>query len=527
MKEAFLFVNYSLQTGFISGKSFGIKKMKTVNNAKKYIIAIDQSTSASKVILFNKKAELVHRITIPHKQFYPEPGFVEHDAVEIFKNVKESLKKVLAETNTQENEVTGIAITNQRETTLIWDKTTGMPVANAAVWQCQRGAAFCKDLIENGYSEKIRQKTGLIIDPYFSASKLRWFMKNVNGLPEKAAKGDLLMGTMDSWLLYKLSGGKVHATDYSNACRTMLFNIHTLLWDDELIQLFGLNSNMFPEVKFSNEILGYTSPEIGFENPIPIAGLLGDSHAALFGQNCFEPGMAKSTYGTGSSMMMNIGEKPLAAPEGLVTSIGYGRNQKIDYVFEGNIHCTGDTINWLKNEIGLISDSSETEPLANSVENNNGVYLVPAFVGLGAPYWDNDARATISGMLRNTAKAHIVRAALESIAYQVKDLVSLMEEKGKIPLKELRVDGGPTRNSFLMQFQADMLNRKVVVSEIEEISALGSTFMAGLATGFWKNLEEIKVLRKAGKTFQPEMKKEKITELYAGWKKAVERTRMK
>jgi glycerol kinase len=273
--------------------------------------------------------------------------------------------------------------------------------------------------------------------------------------------------------------------------------------------------------------MGYTSSETGFKNPVPIAGLLGDSHAALFGQNCFETGMAKSTYGTGSSIMMNIGEQPLSAPEGLVTSVGYGCNSRIQFVFEGNIHCTGDTVNWLRNEVQLISDSSETEALASSVETNNGVYFVPAFVGLGAPYWDNDARASISGMPRNTTKAHIVRAALESIAYQVKDLVSLMEEKGAIPLKELRVDGGPTRNNFLMQFQSDMLNRKVVVSDIEEISALGSAFMAGLATGFWESLEEIKTLRKAGKVYQPGMEKEKITELYAGWKKAVERTRFK
>lgn len=332
---------------------------------------------------------------------------------------------------------------------------------------------------------------------------------------------------MDSWLLYKLTAGQVHATDYSNACRTMLFNIKTLQWDNELIELFGLNKNMFPEVKFSDEVFGNTSPEIVFNKPIPIAGLLGDSHAALFGQNCFEPGMAKSTYGTGSSMMMNIGEKAEKAPDGLVTSIGYACNKQVQYVFEGNIHCTGDTLNWLKNEVELISDSKEIEPLATSVENNNDVYLVPAFVGLGAPYWDNEARASLSGMPRNTNKAHIVRAAVESIAYQVKDLVTLMEEKGNIPLKELRADGGPTRNNFLMQFQSDMLNRKVVASNIEEISALGTTFMTGLATGFWKNLEEIKSLRKAGTKFTPNMCTKKNIELYKGWKKAVERTRLK
>ena len=332
---------------------------------------------------------------------------------------------------------------------------------------------------------------------------------------------------MDSWLLFKLSRGKVHATDYSNACRTMLFNIHTLKWDSEIIDIFDLNGLQFPDVQFSDEVFGHTSPSVVFDTPLPISGLIGDSHGALFGQNCFTPGMAKSTYGTGSSMMMNIGEKPLVSPKGLVTSIGYGLNNKIQYVFEGNIHCTGDTLNWLKNEVQLINDVAETEVLAKSVENNNGVYLVPAFVGLGAPYWDNQARASISGMPRNTNKAHIVRAALESIAFQVKDLVSLMEEKGGIPLQELRVDGGPTRNNFLMQFQSDMLSREVACSDIEEISALGATFLAGLATGFWKNLEEIKALRKPGNTFQPKMKTETRTNLYSGWKKAVERTRLK
>ena len=494
---------------------------------KKYILAIDQSTSASKFILFNKRAELVKRVSIAHQQFYPQQGFVEHDGEEIFNNVVKGMEQVVKEASVSPDEIAGISITNQRETSLIWDKTTGLPVANAAVWQCQRGAAFCKEMLETEWNETIRNKTGLKIDPYFSASKLRWLMKNVNGLQEKAKKGNLLLGTMDSWLLYKLSGKKVHATDYSNACRTMLFNINTLEWDVEICKLFNLNLTMFPELKFSDEIFGYTSPSVVFENPIPISGLIGDSHGALFGQNCFTPGMAKSTYGTGSSMMMNIGEKPLPAPDGLVTSVGYSRDKKIHYVFEGNIHCTGDTINWLKNEVQLISSASETEPLATSVENNNGVYLVPAFVGLGAPYWDNEARACLSGMPRNTTKAHIVRAALESISYQVKDLVSLMEEKGGIPLKELRVDGGPTRNNFLMQFQSDILNREVVCSDIEEISALGATFLAGLAIGFWKDLDEIQALRKAGKTFLPEMKKEKITGLYSGWKKAVERTRMK
>ena len=492
----------------------------------KYLLAIDQSTSASKAMLFNNKAELVHRVSIAHQQFYPQPGFVEHDALEIFNNVVEAMKQVLAESSVKEDKIAGISITNQRETSLIWNKNTGLPIANAAVWQCQRGADFCRQLINDGKENTIREKTGLLIDPYFSASKLRWLINQTPGAKEMAQNGELLLGTMDSWLLWKLTAGKAHATDYSNACRTLLFNIKTLNWDEELIELFDLSPSMFPEVKFSNEIFGETSTEVLFKQPIPISGLLGDSHAALFGQNCFLPGMAKATYGTGSSIMMNIGNQPLPAPKGLVTSIGFGMDGKVDYVFEGNIHCTGDTINWLKNELQLINNAAETEELAASVENSNGVYLVPAFVGLGAPYWDNEARASITGMSRNSGKAHVVRAALESIAYQVKDLCDLMVNEGRIKLTELRVDGGPTRNNFLMQFQSDVLGRAVVRSTIEEVSALGAAFMAGLATGFWKNLEEIKNLYSSDITFEPEMNEYTVDELYSGWKKAVERTRL-
>jgi len=436
------------------------------------------------------------------------------------------MQEVLLKAGKQASDLAVVSITNQRETSLIWDKNTGKPIANAAVWQCQRGKDYCKSLIDEGFSSKISEKTGLIIDPYFSASKLRWIINHVEGAKEKAQNGDLLLGTMDSWLLWKLTNGKVHATDFSNACRTMLFNINTLKWDEELISLFDLHPSMFPEVKFSDQIFGTTEPSVVFDVPVAIAGLLGDSHAALFGQNCFEPGMAKATYGTGSSIMMNIGNKPLAAPAGLVTSIGYGRAGKIDYVFEGNIHCTGDTINWLVNDAEIISNAVESEQLALSVHDNNQVYFVPAFVGLGAPYWDNQARACISGMARNTKKAHIVRAALESIAYQIKDLIDLMVENATIPFREMRVDGGPTRNNFLMQFQSDMLRQEVVRSNIEEISALGSAFMAGLACGFWKDLDEIKSLRKVDKTFTPNMPSEDIEKLYSGWKLAIKRARL-
>ncbi|TNF44286.1 MAG: glycerol kinase, partial [Bacteroidetes bacterium] len=494
--------------------------MNSQEKQGKYILAIDQSTSATKVMLFDVCANLVHRLSYPHQQYYPADGFVEHDPVEILENTINGMTEILRVKGIKATDLAVVSITNQRETSLIWDKTTGKPIANAAVWQCQRGKDFCKSLNEQGYGEKIRLKTGLIIDPYFSASKLRWIINNIDGAKEKAKNGDLLLGTMDSWLLWKLTNGKVHATDYSNACRTMLFNINTLKWDEELIALFNLYPSMFPEVKFSDQVFGYTEPSVVFDVPVAIAGLLGDSHAALFGQNCLEPGMAKATYGTGSSIMMNIGNEPLTAPSGLVTSVGYSRAGKIDFVFEGNIHCTGDTINWLVNDAGLISSSDESEQLALSVNNNNQVYFVPAFVGLGAPYWDNKARASISGMARNTKNAHIVRAALESIAYQIKDLIDLMVENASFPFRDLRVDGGPTRNNFLMQFQSNMLRKEVVRSNIEEVSALGSAFMAGLAVGFWENLEEIKSLRKADKTYKPVMPANEVERLYSGWKMA-------
>lgn len=498
--------------------------MHSTEKQEKFILAIDQSTSATKVMLFDTLASLVRRVSLPHQQFYPEAGFVEHDPEEIFENTVKGMTEIFQFAGLKASDLAVVSITNQRETSLIWDKNTGKPIANAAVWQCQRGTEFCNYLNEKGFGPTIRQKTGLIIDPYFSASKLRWIINHVSGAKEKAKNGDLLLGTMDSWLLWKLTNGKVHATDYSNACRTMLFNINTLQWDDELISLFDLHPSMFPEVKFSDQIFGTTDPEVVFDTPVAISGLLGDSHAALFGQNCFEPGMAKATYGTGSSIMMNIGNQPLTSPEGLVTSIGWGRAGAIDYVFEGNIHCTGDTINWLINDAGMIANAAESETLALSVKDNNQVYFVPAFVGLGAPYWDNQARACISGMARNTKKAHIVRAALESIAYQVKDLIDLMVENASIPFCEMRVDGGPTRNNFLMQFQSDMLRKEVVRSNIEEISALGSALMAGLAIGFWNNMDEIQELRKVDKKFEPCMLKQDVERLYDGWKIAVKRS---
>jgi glycerol kinase len=492
----------------------------------KYLLAIDQSTSATKIMLFNHSAELVERVSLPHRQYYPHAGFVEHDPVEIFNNTLEGIQILVQQAKVAESEMAGIAITNQRETAMIWDRDTGEPVCNAAVWQCQRGVPYCNELKASKKGEFIQSKTGLIIDPYFSASKLKWMVDHVEGVNAKMEKGKLMAGTMDSWLVWKLTGHQIHVTDYSNASRTMLLNLESLDWDEDMIKLFSLDRSMLPALSYSDEVAGYTDPNVIFNKPIPIAGLMGDSHAALFGQHCFSPGMAKATYGTGSSIMMNIGNKALSPPEGLVTSVGWGRSKTMDYVFEGNIHCTGDTINWLVNDLQLIGSANETEDLANSVDGTEGVYLVPAFVGLGAPYWDNQARAIISGMSRNAKKAHIARAALESIAYQVKDLIDLMGSDAGISLQELRVDGGPTRNHFLMQFQSDMLGKAIVRAGIEEISALGSTYMAGLATGFWSSLEEIESLRKKVQNFEPRMDAEKVEELYAGWKTAVKRAQL-
>jgi len=491
---------------------------------KDFIISVDQSTSATKVILFDKNGKIHSRSSIGHQQFYPKPDWVEHDPEEIYRNTLKAIMQVMNDAGLKQDDLAVLAITNQRETVVVWDKTTGKPVYNAVVWQCQRGADICKQLREQGYEPMIRSKTGLIIDPYFSATGVKWILDNVDGAMEKAHSGDLLLGTIDSWLVWKLTGGKVHATDYSNACRTMLFNIHTCNWDKDIANLLGIPLSMFPDVKFSDEIIGYTQPEEDFDLTIPIAGILGDSHAALFGQHCFKPGMGKATYGTGSSIMLNIGNKPLECPKGLVTSIGWGTNREIVYVFEGNIHCTGDTINWLVNDIGLLADAKSSEEIALSVTDNNGVYLVPAFVGLGAPYWNNVARAIITGMPRSTKKAHIVRAALEAIAYQVRDLVDLMTKDSGVNLIELRVDGGPTRNAFLMQFQADILNSSINRCDIAEVSALGSAYMAGLATGVWKNPEEIKALRGQGEIFTGKMSEEQRNKLYNGWKRAVERS---
>jgi len=491
-----------------------------------FILAVDQGTSATKAILYDyQNGRLAHRYDAAHRQYYPRPGWVEHDADEIFEKTLEAIRNVMEKNGVGWAQIEVIAVTNQRETAVVWDKTTGRPVYNAIVWQCNRGKDICEELAGKGYGEKIREKSGLVLSPYFSAAKIRWILDNVEGAREKADAGKLLFGTVDSWLIWKLTGGKVHATDYSNASRTQLFNIYDLCWDEELLEMFRTPKCMAPEIMSSNRIFGHTSeiPDKGLAGGIPISGVMGDSHAALFGQNCFNKGMAKATYGTGSSVMMNIGSTPLKSEKGLVTSLAWGIDGQIDYVFEGNINCTGATIKWLVEDLELIDDDKSSGKIAASVEDNNGVYLVPAFVGLSAPYWESEAKAIITGITRGTKKAHIVRAAEESIGYQITDILILMSEESGINLKELRADGGPTRDSFLMQFQADILGVPVVINEIEELSAVGSAYMAGLAVGIWKSKDEILSLRKQCQEYKPKMDQETRDRLYSGWKEAVRR----
>lgn len=491
----------------------------------KYTLAIDQSTSATKAMLFNENAELIARTSIDHKQYYPQPGWVEHNPVEILENTYKAIEQVISTININREDITSVAITNQRETVVVWDKRTGKPVYNAVVWQCNRGTKICENLIDQGYEPVVTSKTGLIINPYFSASGVQWILDNVKGVRKDAEDGHLLLGTIDSWLIWNFTNGEVHATDYTNASRTLLFNIHTLDWDNELLELFTIPSTMLPKV-FSCDVQYGTTTLNGMLHKIPIAGVMGDSHGALAGQMCFSEGMGKATYGTGSSIMVNIGEKALSAPRGLVTSIGFAAKGKVYYAFEGNIHCTGATIKWLQDDLQLIDNAAESETLATSVESTEGVYFVPAFAGLGAPWWDNDAKALICGMNRGTNKAHIVRAALESIAYQVKDLMALIQESG-VKLRELRIDGGPVKNNFLMQFQADMLQARIDKSHIEEASALGAVLMNGIAMNRLKELEDATVLRNTNDHITPQMNPAKADELYSHWKKAIQRTLMK
>ena len=487
------------------------------------IIAIDQSTSSTKALLFDEECHLLARTNVDHKQYYTHTGWVEHDAEQIYQNMIEAIRKLMAEVDLHYSLVPNtfsLDITTQRETAVIWNKTTGKPIANAVVWQDTRGAELCRQLRADGKAEMVMQKSGLLIDPNFSATGIKWLLDNVDSAREFASRGELLMGTIETWLIWKLTSGKVHATDYTNASRTMLFNIHTMQWDDELLQLFDIPRSMMPELKPCDAIYGETTCEGVFSKPIQIAGVLGDSHGALVGQMCFEKGSGKVTYGTGSSVMVNIGEEPQQAPEGLVTSVGFSALGKTWYGFEGNIYSTGATLKWIADQLQLVGHPAEMEALATSVEDNGGVYIVPAFSGLGAPWWQSDVKGAVFGLTFATTKAHFLRAALESIAYQIKDLVDVMARATGGSLKEIAADGGPTKNRFLMQFQADMLDTPVVCTEVDDASALGAVIMNGFARGIWKTFEEVRGFRKVTQTYhsQPRAQKEA---LYQGWRNAV------
>lgn len=487
-----------------------------------YIMALDAGTTSSRCILFDKKGTIKSVAQKEFTQIYPKEGFVEHDPMEIWSTQIGVCQEALYKIGATYRDIAAVGITNQRETTVVWDKATGKPVYNAIVWQCRRTAAYCDELRIKGFSESFRQKTGLLIDAYFSATKLRWILENVSGAREKADKGELLFGTIDTWLLWNLSRGKLHVTDYSNASRTMLFNINTLTWDDDILKILDIPKSMLPDVKPSSFVYGETDP-ILFGGPIPISGAAGDQQAALFGQTCFKAGDAKNTYGTGCFLLMNTGEKPVLSKNGLVSTIAWGIDGKVSYALEGSVFAAGATIQWLRDELGLLKSASDSEEMANRVADTGGVYLVPAFVGLGAPYWDSYARGTLIGMTRGTNKNHIVRAALESLAYQTSDVLCAMEEDSGIDLHVLKVDGGASANNFLMGFQADIIGTEVQRPECIETTALGAAYLSGLATGYWQDTNEILENWTLDKKFVPVMNNEQRKVLLNGWHKAVGR----
>ncbi len=487
----------------------------------KYILSIDQSTSGTKALIFDETSRLVGRADLPHRQIIHDNGYVEHDGMEIYQNVIGGAKKVLEQTGVSLSKVAAVGISNQRETAIMWDKTSGQPVYNAIVWQCARGEGICRQLEDQNpnFSKMVWEHTGLHLSPYFSAAKLSWIVQNVDGVKEKMQDGKICSSTIDGWLVWKLTNGKSFRTDYSNASRTQLFNIHTLEWDADICRAFDINPSALPEVCFSDSLFGETDFEGLFDRKIPIFSVLGDSHAALFGQDCTEAGSGKATYGTGSSVMIHVGDKPVFSQKGLVSSIAWGMNKKVNYVLEGNINYTGAIIKWLAEDIELISSSKESGKIAASIPSTDGVYLVPAFSGLGAPYWNSDCRAVLCGMNRTTKKAHIVRAAEEAIAYQIADILSIVTNDDKVPLKKLNCDGGPTRDSFLMQFQTDMIRIPLAVPEIEELSGAGAAYAAGISAGLF-DWEEIRRHRTITE-FHPKMALEQRNRLYNGWKQAV------
>lgn len=492
---------------------------------KKYILSLDQGTTSSRAILFNVSGEIVKSAQKEFTQIYPKSGWVEHDPMEIWGSQSGVAREVIESAGIKTDEIAAIGITNQRETTVIWDRETGKPIYNAIVWQCRRTAGICDELIEKGFSEYIKDATGLVVDAYFSATKIKWILDHVEGAREKAMTGKLLFGTIDTWLIWNLTRGKVHVTDYSNASRTMMFNIDTLAWDDQILDWLDIPKVMLPEVRPSSEIYGETDPQTFGSSQIPISGCAGDQQAALFGQTCFLPGSAKNTYGTGCFMLMNTGEKRVPSQNGLLTTIAWGLDGKVEYALEGSIFIAGAAIQWLRDELMLISKAEDSEYFASQVEDTGGVYFVPAFAGLGAPYWDMYARGAIVGMTRGTNKNHIIRATLESLAYQTRDVLEAMQEDSGLKLRRLKVDGGATVNNFLMQFQADLLGTDVVRPKVTETTALGAAFLAGLAVGFWENKEVLKEQFAIERTFKPTFGEEQRNKKYRGWQKAVLRSR--
>src|SRR4030042_869451 len=492
---------------------------------KSYILVIDQGTTGSAALLFDDSGRVVSSADREIRQIYPQPGWVEHDPVEIFQTSLTVAKEALEQAGVIASQVKGLGITNQRETTVVWDRRTGKPVSNAIVWQCRRTAPICEELKQEGMVEPVREKTGLLVDAYFSATKLRWILDNVPDGQRRAQQGDFLFGTIDSWLVWNLTGGAVHITDYSNASRTMLFNIHTLKWDKEILTILAIPEAVLPKVMSSSQVYGETAAGLLGNARVPLGGIAGDQQAALFFQACYDACMAKNTYGTGSFILLNTGDKPTPSEKGLVTTLAWGLDGKFTYAMEGSIFITGAAIQWLRDGLGLIKSAAESEPLARSVTHNDGVYFVPAFVGLGAPYWDMYARGTILGLTRGTTAGHLARATLEAIAYQVRDVVEVMAEEACIQLALLRVDGGGTANSFLMQFQADMLGVPIQPSSVAETTSLGAAYLAGLAVGMWKDTAELATMWRAAKTYEPSMSADEREMLYSGWKRAVERAR--
>ncbi|WP_209124756.1 glycerol kinase GlpK [Alkalihalobacillus sp. BA299] len=491
---------------------------------KKYILSLDQGTTSTRAIIFNKAGEIVDVEQKEFTQIFPKPGWVEHNANEIWASVLAVISGVLLKTNIQASEIAGIGITNQRETTVVWDKNTGNPVYHAIVWQSRQTAEICDQLKEQGLEAMVREKTGLLIDAYFSGTKVKWILDHVEGAREKAENGDLLFGTIDTWLIWKLSGGKAHVTDYSNASRTLMYNIHELKWDDELLEMLTVPKSMLPEVRPSSEVYGMTIDYHFFGKQVPIAGAAGDQQAALFGQACFEEGMAKNTYGTGCFMLMNTGDKAVKSDHGLLTTLAWGMDGKVEYALEGSIFVAGSAIQWLRDGLRIIKSASDSESYATKVESTDGVYVVPAFVGLGTPYWDSDVRGAVFGITRGTEKEHLIRATLESLAYQTKDVLTAMEADSGISLKKLRVDGGAVANEFLMQFQSDMLGVPVERPVVQETTALGAAYLAGLAVGFWESRNDIAKQWSIDRTFTNEMNNEVREQLYSGWKKAIHAT---